>query len=185
MTTAQKPAPRAADQTAQKSWVRRHKVFTAFGLLFTAIVAGGTVLAWPLMKLRFHPQYAAAMDEIRSSKAVIERLGEPIKPVRIFPGGTAFDDGNKGEARLNFSVEGPKGTAEVAAVSTMMQGKWGFTQLKLTMGDKQEINLAAAIQSRDGNDMPKFDPNAKPVEVKQPDFPPDINLPNLPETRGK
>ena len=171
--------------TRRKSWVRRHKVFTALGLLLIAVVAGGTVLAWPLMKLRFHPQYAAAIDEIRNSKAVVERLGEPIKPVRIFPGGTAYDDGNKGEARLNFSVEGPKGAADVAAVSTMMQGKWGFTQLKLTLGDKEEINLAAAIQNREGNDLPKFDPNAKPVEVKQPDLPLDINLPNLPETQGK
>ena len=33
--------------------------------------------------------------------------------------------------------------------------------------------------------LPKFDPNAKPVEVKQPDLPLDINLPNLPETPGK
>jgi Cytochrome oxidase complex assembly protein 1 len=185
MTTAQKPAPRAADQPAQKSWIRRHKVFTAFGLLFIAVVVGGTVLAWPLMKLRFHPQYAAAMDEIRSSKTVVERLGEPIKPVRIFPGGTAYDDGKKAGARFVFSVAGPKSTADVFVDATRLDGKWGFNEFKLTLPDKQEINLAAEIQKRDGNDLPKFDPNAKPVEVKQPDLPLDINLPNLPETPGK
>ena len=134
MTTAQKPAPRAADQPAQKSWVRRHKVFTAFGLLFIVVVVGGTVLAWPLMKLRFHPQYAAAMDEIRSSKVVVERLGEPIKPVRIFPGGTAFDDGNKGEARLNFSVEGPKGHCRCRRRVDDDAGQMGLHAIKADAG---------------------------------------------------
>jgi hypothetical protein len=185
MSTVQQATPRAAATSTRTSWFRRHKFLTGFVVLLLAIVVGGTVLAWPLMKLRFHPQYAVAMDEVRNSKAVIDRLGEPIKPVRLFPGGTAFDDGNKAEARFVFSVEGPKGTAEVFADAKKLQGKWGFTQLKLTLPDKHEINLAADIQNRDGNELPNFDPNAKPVEVKQPDLPLDINLPALPETSGK
>ena len=180
MSTVQNAAPPARGGVVRKSWCSRHKFLTAFVVLLLTIVVGGTIFAWPLIKLRFHPQYAAALDEIRSSKAVVDRLGEPINPVRPFPGGTAFDDGNKAEARFVFSIEGPKGTAEVFADAKKLQGKWGFTQLKLTMPDKHEINLAAEIQNRDGNELPKFDPNAKPVEVKQPDLPLNIDV-QLPE----
>ncbi len=180
MSTVQNAAPPARGAVVRKSWIARHKFLTAFVALLLAIVVGGTIFAWPLIKLRFHPQYAAALDEIRGSKAVVDRLGEPINPVRPFPGGTAFDDGNKAEARFVFSIEGPKGTAEVFADAKKLQGKWGFTQLKLTMPDKHEINLAAEIQNRDGNELPKFDPNAKPVEVKQPDLPLNIDV-QLPE----
>jgi Cytochrome oxidase complex assembly protein 1 len=176
MSTVQNTALPARGAVDRKSWIARHKFLTAFMVLLLAIVVGGTIFAWPLIKLRFHPQYAVALDEIRGSKAVIDRLGEPINPVRPFPGGTAFDDGNKAEARFVFSVEGPKGTAEVFADAKKLQGKWGFTQLKLTTPDKHEINLAAEIQNRDGNELPKFDPNAKPVEVKQPDLPLNIDV---------
>jgi hypothetical protein len=185
MSTIPKTAAPGDIAPSQKSWLLRHKILTLLGILVLVVLVSGTIFAWPLIKLRFHPQYATALAEIRGSKAVAERLGEPINPVRPFPGGTAFDDGVKGEARLIFSVQGPKDTADVSAVSTMMQGKWGFTQLKLTFSNKQEINLAADIQNRDGNELPRFDPNAKPIDVKPPDLPVDINLPPLPETPAK
>ncbi len=66
-----------------------------------------------------------------------------------------------------------------------VNGQWGFTQLELEFPDKTRIQLAQSIKQPGGNETPKFDPNAKQVDVQAPDLPVDIKLPDMPEMPKK
>jgi hypothetical protein len=175
----------SATPAASKSWIARHKFLTFLGLLLIVILVVFYFLGWPLVKLRFHSQYVMALNEIRSNPAVVERLGQPIETVRPFPGGSVTVDGDRGEAMFYFDVAGPKGTANVSVKSRLLQSQWGFTQLELEFPDKQRLDLAQNAKQHSGDDTPKFDPNAKQPEVKAPDLPVDIKLPDLPEMPKK
>ncbi len=169
--------------SAKKSWLGRHKISAVLLLLLAVVLVGVYVIGWPLMKLRFHSQYQAAVDAIRKSPKVAERIGQPIDPVRLFPGGGVHTEGDRGEAFFFFDVAGPKGTAKVSVKSRLMQGQWSFSQLDLEFPDKEHLDIAQETIS--GDDTPKFDPNAKQSEAQQPDMPVDIALPDLPPEPGK
>jgi hypothetical protein len=171
MSTVVQPSAPAA----QRGWYRRNWKWATPLLVLLAIVGGGLVYAWPLIRPWFHEQYAASLAEIRKSPAVIEKLGEPISTVRPFPAGSITVTGDRGDANFNFDVKGPKGTAQVSSKSRLMQGQWGFSQLELTFEDNQRIDLAKAILDREGDDTPKFDPNAKQPEMQKPNLPRDID----------
>jgi hypothetical protein len=176
MSSVQSSAPKAGAGQPQRSWVARHKVLTAFGIVLVILLVGFYFLGWPLMKLRFHSQYSAALDKVRTNPEAIEKLGEPIEPVRPFPGGSAQDDGATGTAQIYFPVKGPKTTGDISVYSRMMQGKWDFTTLKLALADRTEIDL---LKGRQG-DVPAFDPNAKQPDVAPPNLPLNIDLPEIP-----
>src|SRR4051794_33257186 len=177
MSTVQKSAPSGSGVAPHRSWLARHKFLTALGVLVVLLVVAFFVWGWPLVQWRFHSLFAKSLDEIRSSPAAIERLGEPIKvPLLPLPAGRVHSDNNSGEARFDFTVVGPKDKADVESQMRMVNGEWGFAALKLKFSDKV-IDLAQAIQQRDGNGLPPFDPYAKQPEIKQPDLPRDISLP--------
>ena len=92
MSTANQ-AGNALAEAPQGSWIGRHKFLTFLGVLLLVFLVGFYFLGWPLVKLRFHSQYVQALDEIRRSPAVIKELGEPIEPVRPFPGGSVTTAG--------------------------------------------------------------------------------------------
>ncbi|HZZ28800.1 MAG TPA: cytochrome c oxidase assembly factor Coa1 family protein [Pirellulales bacterium] len=185
MSTVQNTAPQSATP-ASKPWVARHKLLTIFGLLIVAAVVAFYFLGWPLMKWRFHALFVSSLDEIRKSPVAVQRLGEPISvPVLPFPSGYVSQEGDRGEAKFFFSVVGSKDKAQASSLLRMVNGQWGFTQLVLEFPDKQKLDLATAIQERAGNDTPKFDPNAKPPDVKAPNLPVDITLPDIPGSGQK
>lgn len=164
------PAASPPASNSNRSWLGRHKILAILILLLTIVLVGGYVLALPYLKPLLHSRYAAALEEIRKSPVARERLGEPIRPVRIFPSG----DFTETTAKLTFEVEGPKERAEVAAFSRMIDGEWGnFTTLELKFKNGDRLELAQ------GSDIPKWDPNAKRPEVKEPDMPPNVELPSF------
>jgi hypothetical protein len=180
MSTVEQTA-KLATPAASKLWVARHKILTFLGLLLVAILVGFYFLGWPLVKWRFHALFVSSLDEIRHSPAAVERLGEPISvPLLPLPAGRVYTEGDRGDARFDFTVVGPKDKAQAVSAMRMVNGQWGFTQLELEFPDKGRLDLAQAIQQRGGGDTPKFDPNAKQPDVKEPDLPVDIKLPELP-----
>ncbi len=180
MSTAQ-PAGKSPTPAPSKSWMARHKILTFLSVLLIVVLVGFYFLGWPLLRPRFHSQYIAALVEIRQSPEVRERLGEPIEPVRFLPSGDLTDNA----AKLTFEVRGPKDEAAVNAYSRLIDGRWGFATLELQFQKGPSIDLAQAIQQREGSDTPKYDPNAKQAEVKAPDLPVDIKLPDMPEMPKK
>jgi hypothetical protein len=192
-TTAQKAPSQPAAIAQRRSWIARHKILTTLGVLVVAALVAGYIFAWPLLKWRFHALLATSLAEIQHSPAVVEKLGEPISiPLQPWPSGRVHSDGQKGDARFDFVVTGPKGRADAVAQLRMTEGQWGYTELKLTCDDvagrpKTSIDLLPAVQARGGNDVPKFDPNSKQPDVKMPDMPLniDINIDQLPAEPGK
>jgi hypothetical protein len=183
MSSTQTTAPRAAATPPQRSWVARHKILSAAGVLLVILLVGFYFLGWPLVKLRFHPQYAAALELVTKSPEVIEKLGAPVEPVRPFPGGSAQDNGTNGTAQIYFAVQGPKGAGDVSVNSRMLQGQWDFSTVKLALPDHTEIDL---LKGRQG-DVGAFDPNAKATEVAPPNLPLniDLNIPEIPQEPAK
>ena len=84
MNTATSQVP----QPTKRTWWSRNWKWATPPLLFVILVVAGLVWAWPILALRLHSQYSAALNEIRNSPAVAEKLGQPIDPVRVFPGGS-------------------------------------------------------------------------------------------------
>ncbi len=164
----------------RKPWFARHKIFSGMGLLLLALIVGGAIWAWPLWRFYFHGQYKAALAYIRTSPQVVERLGEPIRAVRVFPSGR-FDGDTLG---LRFAVQGPKAQAEIDSISRLFDGQWDFQTLDVRFPDKSTLKLADDIHHRQGEDTPAFDPNAKAPTVKQPDLPINIDV-KLPPEPGK
>lgn len=176
-TVVRKNTMESSEATVRKSWFSRHKILSCSILVVLAVVVGGTILAWPILKLRFHSQYVTALNEICKDPTVIERLGQPVGTVRIFPGGNVFTEGDGGTASFNFDVQGPKGIASVDVKSRLLQGVWGFTKIEVAFPDKQRIDLASKFQQ--GDDTPKFDPNATQQAVREPNLPINIEV-NIP-----
>jgi hypothetical protein len=171
----------ASPSAAPKSWVARHKFLTFLGGLLVVVLVGFYFLGWPLVKWRFHELFLSSLDEIRHNPAAVARLGEPISvPLSPLPSGRVYSEGDHGDARFDFVVVGPKDKAQAVSIMRKVGGQWGFTQLELEFPDRQRLDLGQAIQ-RGGNDPPKFDPNAKQPEVKSPELPVDIKLPDLPQ----
>jgi hypothetical protein len=186
MSTVQNTAPQSQPATATRPWIARHKILTFVALLFVAALTAFYILGWPLVKWRFHALFVSSLDEIRHSQAAVARLGEPIEvPMLPLPAGRVYSEGDRGDARFDFQVVGPKDKAQAVSVMRMVNGQWGFTQLELEFPDKQQLDLAQAIQQRGGDDTPKFNPNAKQPDAKEPNLPVDITLPDLPGTPSK
>ncbi len=174
MANAPVPAqPSAA--AARKSWIGRHKLLTILIVIVLALIIGGFVVAWPQLQLRLSKQYAAAFEAVHSSPKVIERIGEPVQMVLFSLSGSNGDR----ESRIRFEVEGPKGRAKVFAFSRPIQGQWAISQLQVDFSDKVRIDLAQNLAGA-SDDTPKFDPNAKQPDLKEPDLPLDVKLPDLP-----
>jgi hypothetical protein len=185
MSTAQ-PASKSPPPAPSGSWVARHKILSFLGVLLVVVLVGFYFLGWPLMKWRFHALFVSSIDEIHKSSKAVERLGEPISiPMLPLPSGRVFTEGDRGDARFDFSVVGSKEKAQVVSVMREVNGQWGFTQLDLEFPDKTHLDLTQGIQQQGGDNTPKFDPNAKQADVKAPDLPVDIKLPDMPEMPKK
>jgi hypothetical protein len=185
-TTAHKAPSQPSASAQRRSWIARHKILTALGVLVVATLVAGYIFAWPLLKWRFHALLATSLAEIQHSSAAVEKLGEPISiPLLPWPAGRLNSDGQKGNARFDFTVAGPKGKANAVAQLRQLDGKWDFTELKIACDDKTRIDVAETIAARDGNDTPKFDPNATQSEGKAPNMSIDIAIPDLPAEPGK
>lgn len=146
-----------------------------FGVLyFTAAVKKSSV------------PYQTALEAVKASPQVIEKLGEPIEDVTRFPAGQILSSGRMKEADFRFQIAGPKGKAEVATRAREIEYQWGTTTLEVTFADDTRANLIREIKGND--DTPRFDPNVKPaaapdgsapppdlqIEIPKPDFQIDI-----------
>ncbi len=69
-----------------------------------------------------------ALAEVRSSPAVVEKLGLPIKEGWYVIGNIQIN-GQSGEANLVFPIEAPLGTAEVYVEATRTGGTWKLESL--------------------------------------------------------
>lgn len=164
----------ASAPVARRGWYRRNwKWFTPLVVLLV-VVGGGVASSWDLIWPRFHPLYHLSLEKVSENPKVIEKLGEPIKPVRFFAHGSVNSSGDRGDASFIFDVAGPKGTAAVSSKLRQLNGDWGFSQLELTFADNERIDIAQSIDAGGADDTPKFNPFATPEPMNPPDLPRNI-----------
>lgn len=96
----------------------------------------GGIVWWVIGSMKSSEPYQMALHRVQTDLQVIDQLGEPIEEAGWMPTGNfSFHTDNgvaSGEARFDFSVRGPKGTAHVHADARCRDGKWVFRVLTVT-----------------------------------------------------
>ncbi|MBL9142850.1 MAG: cytochrome c oxidase assembly factor 1 family protein [Verrucomicrobiaceae bacterium] len=83
---------------------------------------------------------AQAVAKAQASARVQEALGQPITQ-GWWVTGSINTSNSTGEANINFSINGPKGTAQVHAEATKVNGVWNFSVLTVTLPDGKVVDL--------------------------------------------
>jgi len=130
------------------------------------------VFVWGIKNL---DPYEMALEQVRSSEQVTERLGEPIKDASWVPTGQVNVTNDQGSGTLAFKVRGPRGEANVRAQARLVDGIWGLTEVEVTFADGQSIFLETG---GDGiGDAPAWNPPDEAAEFPvQSDAPPEIEM---------
>lgn len=88
-----------------------------------------------------------AFEAAKKSEILREALGEPMEKGWLVNGNVSINN-DTGNADLTIPVSGPKGSASVHAVATMVDGVWRFTEVKATIGGRPEpVDLRPLINA--------------------------------------
>jgi len=93
---------------------------------------------------------AQAVAKAQASAQVQEALGQPITQGWWVTGSISTSN-STGEANINFSINGPKGTAQVHAEATKVNGVWNFSVLTVTLPDGKVVDLVGRSSQGDGS----------------------------------
>jgi hypothetical protein len=170
-------SPNTATPTT-RGWFRRNWKWFIPSMLLTVVLLGAIALFGYFQirsyGYRANPAYQAALAAVQESPRAQERLGQPIVDSDWFPQGLIdTGDGTLGEALFNFTVSGPKASAEVATQGRMVDGQWGITRLELLLPNDDRLNLTAEVEAKQDIDTPAFDPQAEKQRPKPTDTRPD------------
>jgi hypothetical protein len=182
-----------------RGWFRRNwKWFIPSMLTVGVLLAAIALFGYVLMRsyrYRANPAYQAALAAVQESPRAQERLGEPIVDADWNPQGDidAPKGANVGGATFNFTVSGPKGSADVATDGRMVAGQWALTRLELLFPEGERLSLTSEVERKQQVDTPSFDPDkekerqanaadrsqdkdndSRELNVEIPDLPPEI-----------
>lgn len=155
----------ATKSAPQRGWLGRNwKKIPLYILLIVLIgggVLGGVVYFRAQKKINSKP-YQTALDVVKNSKRVQDKLGTPVEHASWIPGGEFNDEiPERATAKLHFQVKGPKGTADVNfEAHTVKADDWGIDVLQIDFdnGKSEKVSLKDEIKIED--DAPKFNPGA-------------------------
>jgi hypothetical protein len=179
MESVKQPAPQSSPP--ERGWFKRNWKRLIGGLLLLLMVGA---VGWYLAKfgpIMFSRPYREALDFAVVNPKVIAELGEPVKRGLHdwTPAGTITDDGENGDAHLEFSITGSKRQAKVSIVARKVKGdkEWGFPTFKVTPLDGAPINLADEINKTKPDDTPKANEGAvKPATTTEASKEQNINI---------
>jgi hypothetical protein len=160
MLVATKPVTKAPPA---RGWLARNwKWFLP--ATFAAAVVLAAIAAFGYVQIRSYryrqnPAYQAAVAEVQTNKQLQERLGQPIVDSDWMPQGAidVRDDASIGEARFNFTISGPQGTADVNAEGRMVDAEWALSRLEVLFDDGERVRLSEQVRAKQKHDTPAFD----------------------------
>lgn len=137
-------------------WARNWKWAVPVGLMCSVVLFCGGILALFAGVLGMMKQtdvYQIAFAEIRRNPEVIAALGTPIDAGWMASGNVRIDN-DTGDARLDFSVSGPKGEGKAYVDAHKSAGHWDFRLLAVDVVEgnrriivKQNPALPTAIEA--------------------------------------
>ena len=136
-TAPQSPATSPASTTqpagdaapVRHGWWRRNWKRLAVAVVLLAVVAAGSGYYIVFGRMMLSEPFKRAWDIVTHDQKVVAELGEPIGG-GWFPHGNVNNDTNIPEASMNFSISGPKGKAEVAALGRRIDGALGVSAVR-------------------------------------------------------
>jgi hypothetical protein len=81
--------------------------------------------------------YQHALEEASTHPAVIEALGEPVKP-GWYVSGSIHVQGSTGNADIAIPITGPHGKGTVFAVAKKSAGRWDYEVLEVEVEGREE-----------------------------------------------
>jgi hypothetical protein len=142
-------------------WSRNWRWFLPTALLLSIVLCVGAGIVY----LNSKATYQMALEQVRKAPNVVERLGQPIQPVRWIPSGDEHVVNDRGDAHWDFKIAGPKGSADVRTQSRRLSGQWSLTTLEVIFSDGKRLALETngreeAPRFGSGGDVaPKFSPS--------------------------
>jgi Cytochrome oxidase complex assembly protein 1 len=123
--------PPIPSQTRGNWWTRNWKWFVPTGCLtlflaFTAFILSILLIAFGAIKST--DVYKDAIVKAKTSPAVIEALGSPIKE-GMFVSGNINANGASGESDLAIPISGPKGKGTIYLKAEKSLGRWNYLEL--------------------------------------------------------
>ncbi len=158
----------------RRGWFGRNWLWLVPVLLAALIVFGAGWGYWSFFgRVYCLDEYRLAMEKIEGSDQLRNELGEPIQAAGWPPPSPRLEDR---EREVRWDIQGPKDRAKAHILARLMQGKWEFIIMEVTLADGRKVSLVEEIG--DAGDAPLFE-GAKPKSEKpQTDAPPpEINLP--------
>lgn len=118
-------------------------------------------------------EYRSAMEKIAGSDQLRSKLGEPIQAAGWPPPSPRLE-GHEREVR--WDIQGPKGRAKAHVLARLMQGKWEFILMEVTLANGRKVSLVE--ENGDAGDAPPWLGTKPESEKPQTDAPPPvINMP--------
>ena len=108
--------------------------------------------------LKTSQPYTQALAAVREDPRVQDAIGTPIEDATWIPAGEINVTNEHGEARLTFTVRGPKGRAQVRTASRMIEGTWSMTELVVTIEETDERIVLGLPDNDEAEDAPLWQP---------------------------
>lgn len=147
----------------RRGWWRRNWLWVVPSgcllMLLLLVLCCAGIFGGLLYTMKSSEPYQMALEQVRTNPKVIESLGEPIQEVGWFPSGSVEIENDRGDARFDFDIAGPKGKGHVRTQARRIAGKWGLTTLEVTGPDGQRVPLETAPAEAGGmEDAPRWKP---------------------------
>lgn len=180
-TTKTVPKTSTTETQPMKRSLWKRLLLRVVMVLLLAALGGAGYLYYRANRLITSQPYQDAVKFVTNSKLVKDKVGEPLQTVGILQnlnnGSSINEEGEFGEAQLQFKMLSPRGQIEVSGGGRKRDNSWSITSLQvLVPGDRERLNLMSEVNKETAGDTPKFDPNKQPEKVET-----KINLPP-PET---
>lgn len=147
-------APPALPPARAGWWTRNWKwlvpILVLAVLLF--MVASIGLFAMGLMSsMRSNDAYRQAVEAARSSEALSEAMGEPVRPDWYLTGKVAYENGHR-TAKLSIPLLGGRENATLTVDAYGDDGDWTFDTLEAQLDSGRTIDLRDQVQSLYGED---------------------------------
>ena len=146
-------------------------------LLLVVAIGGAGYLYYRSNRLVKSEPYQAAIKFVSNSKLVKAKVGEPVEPLgflqNLNDGSSITEEGEFGEAQLQFKMMSPGGPLEVSGSARKRDNVWSIINLAVLLPKgKERLSLMSEVNLETAADTPKFDASkpSEKIETK-------INLP--------